>query len=130
MPSSPGPESSPASRPAAAPSDATVPPVSHFRSLLILLVSALFLVAACGEDGPSDYSESTREAFMTGCVEDDSDDDLVEVCECTYDTAVEELPFEEFKSVEQRLQGGGSDIPDAVSEIIVDCIRQVSASRS
>jgi hypothetical protein len=130
MPCSPGPASWPASRPAPPRGDATVPPVSHFRSVLILLAAASLFVAACGDDGPDDYSDSTREAFMTGCVEDDTDEDLVEVCECTYDTAVEELPFEEFKTVEQRLQSGGSDIPDAVSDIILDCIRQVSASRS
>ncbi|MFP3906928.1 MAG: hypothetical protein ACLFRV_14200 [Acidimicrobiales bacterium] len=102
----------------------------QLRTLTVSLFGLIMMLAACGDSGPDDYDDSTREAFMAGCVEEDGDPDLVEVCECTYETAVEELPFERFRSVENRLQQGESDIPDDVSEIILDCIREVSASRS
>ena len=96
----------------------------------LLCVAVLLFGAACGDDSPGDYTDATREAFMTGCVEDDSDPDLVEVCECTYDTLEADVPFEEFESIEQRLGRGQTDVPDLVAEIILDCIREVSASRS
>jgi hypothetical protein len=96
----------------------------------VLLAALALLGGACGDDSPGEYTDATREAFMSGCVEDDSDPDLVEVCECTYDTAVERLPFERFEAVEQRLQRGQTEVPDDISDIIIDCIRRVSASRS
>lgn len=128
--SSPGHERSPASRPSSPLGEATVRAVFQLRTLTVGLFGLIMMLAACGDSGPDDYDDSTREAFMSGCVEEGSDPDLVEVCECTYETAVEELPFERFRSVEDRLQQGESDIPDDVSQIILDCIREVSASRS
>lgn len=103
------------------------------RSRLTVTAAFLLLVAllaGCGDDGPSDYSDATRDAFMAGCLEDNTDPDLADVCECTYDTAVDELPFEQFQAAERRLQQGSTDIPDEISEIIIECIRQVSATRS
>lgn len=102
----------------------------RLRTLALLLLAASTIVIGCGDDSPGEYDASTREAFMSGCVEDDTNDDLVDVCECTYETAVEELSFERFEAAEQRLQEGSPEIADDISEIIVECIRQVSASRS
>jgi hypothetical protein len=105
-------------------------PVLRSRLAVVVLVVVCLVAAGCGDDSPGDYDDATREAFMSGCVEDDTNADLVEVCECTYDTAVEELPFEQFKAAEQRLQEGSPEVADEISEIILDCIRQVSARRS
>lgn len=96
---------------------------------LAVIVSCLFALVACGDDSPGEYTDATREAFMTGCVEDGDDPDLVEVCECTYERAVEEVPFDQFESIEQRLARGESDVPDTIATLIVDCIREVSARR-
>jgi hypothetical protein len=105
--------------------------VAALRRLGLLLTTALVLLTACGgDDSPGEYTDATREAFMAGCVEDDSDRDLREVCECTYERAVEELPFEEFEEAEQRLASGETDVPDAFADLILDCIREVSRSRS
>jgi hypothetical protein len=95
-----------------------------------LVAVALVALSACGDDGPDDYDESIREAFMAGCVEDAADPDLIEVCECTYDASEEQLPFERFRSVERTLQQGSGDVPEDVAGIIVDCIRDVSSRRS
>lgn len=92
-------------------------------------VAILFALTACGSDAPDDYSDGVRGAFMTGCVEDDENRDLVEVCQCAYDTAVEDLPFEQFKAAEQRLQDGSPEVSDAVIDIVLRCIRDVSSSR-
>jgi hypothetical protein len=102
--------------------------VSRLRPLGLMIV-CLLGAAACGDDSPGEYTDATREAFMTGCVEKDSDPDLVDVCACTYDRAVEEIPFDQFESMEQRLSRGQTDVPDALAAIIIDCIREVSASR-
>lgn len=102
----------------------------RIRRLALLPLAATSILIACGDESPGEYDESTREAFMSGCVEDDTNDDLVEVCECTYETAVEELPFERFEAAEKRLQEGSPEVADDISEIILECIRQVSASRS
>ena len=88
------------------------------------------MLAACGDDGRDDYDDATREAFMEACIEDDTDPDLIDVCECTYETVVEELPFERYRTIERRLAEGQSDLPDDYSQIVVDCIREVSARRS
>ncbi len=88
------------------------------------------LVVACGDEGPGEYDEDVRASFLGACIEDDTDDDLVAVCECTYDTLVAELPYERFEAVESRRQQGGADMPEDVTEIIVRCIREVSADRS
>jgi hypothetical protein len=102
--------------------------VRLLRPLGLLLVSVLAL-AACGDDSPGEYTDATREAFMAGCVEDSDDPDLVEVCECTYERALEDIPFDQFESMEQRLARGQTDVPDSIAAIIVDCIREVSARR-
>ena len=96
---------------------------------LVLLVVSLLVLAGCGDDSPGEYTDATRESFMTGCVEDSDDPDLLEVCECTYERAVEEIPFDQFESMEQRLARGQTDVPDSIATIIVDCIREVSARR-
>lgn len=97
------------------------------RFALALIVAAL--AGACGSDAPDNYSADVRESFMTGCIEDSGNADLVEVCECAYDTAAADLPFEQFKAAEQRLQDGSPEVSDAVVEIILGCIREVSARR-
>lgn len=104
--------------------------VAALRRLGLLLILTVLVAAACGDDSPGEYTDATREAFMAACVEDDADPDLRDVCECTYERAVEELPFEEFESIEQRLARGETDVPDVISDIILDCIREVSAARS
>lgn len=100
------------------------------RRAAALFAVALLALVACGDDGPDGYDESIREAFMTGCVEDATDPNLVEVCECTYDASVDRLSFDRFRSVERTLQQGAGEVPDDVAAIIVDCIREVSARRS
>jgi hypothetical protein len=104
--------------------------VLRLRHLAIIVFGLVVVLAACSDEGPDGYDDATRDAFMEGCIEDDASEDLIDVCECTYETAVEELPFERFRTVERRLQEGQTEIPDDVSEIILGCIRQVSATRS
>lgn len=131
MQCSAGPGSWPGSTPGRDP-EATVRLVPRSSRLLHLPVAALLLLLAvgCGDDGPGEYDAETRASFLEGCIEDDTDTDLVEVCECTYDTMEAELPYERFEAVEARLRQGSPDMPEDVASIVVGCIREVSASRS
>lgn len=97
--------------------------------LVSLCLVLAFGAVACGDDAPSEYSESIRAAFMRGCVEDDTNEDLIEVCECTYDTAVKEMPFDQFRTAERRLQEGSPEVSSEFSDIILGCIRRVSGQR-
>lgn len=110
----------------------TRPTTRRRRTLLgVLVVGALVGLPACGDDaGPEAYSEETRAAMLGGCREQDSDPDLIEVCECAYDGMTEELGFDEFAALEARLADGDARLPATVVGIIRDCIRGVSRTRT
>lgn len=97
----------------------------HLGWLALLVVVAV----ACGDDVPDEYSAETRTAMVTACAEDDTDPDLLEVCECTYDTAEDQVEFADFAQLEDRLAGGEARLSGEVVGIIRDCIRSVSATR-
>jgi hypothetical protein len=97
-----------------------------------LIVSCLLLgfAGACGgDDGPEDYTGAVRAGMLEGCAEDDTDADLIEVCECTYETLTDELSFAEFEGMEDRLAQGEERLPAALADAIRTCIRSVSGER-
>lgn len=100
----------------------------RLRAVLLALGIAA-LVGACGDDADDGYTAEIRAAFMQGCVEDSDDPDLEAVCACTYDTAEEELPFERFRAAENDLMRGATDVPSDISDLVIECIRSVSADR-
>ncbi|MGY6501330.1 MAG: hypothetical protein ACXIVQ_10625 [Acidimicrobiales bacterium] len=102
--------------------------LSRLRPLLLVLAVVLVAVG-CGDESDDGYSAETRAAFMEGCVEDSDDPDLVAVCECTYETAESELPFERFRAAERDLVRGATEVPGEVTDLVIDCIRTVSATR-
>ncbi|QGG94560.1 hypothetical protein [Actinomarinicola tropica] len=102
------------------------------RRRAVALVSLLALVglSACGDDAPDGYSAATRAAMLDGCAEDDQDADVVDVCACVYDQMEDDVPFDRFASLENRLGGGDARLPAEVVAIIRDCIRSVAATRT
>lgn len=95
----------------------STPPIRRPRRLLLALaVAAVGLLAACGQEGsaPDSYGATTQDNFLEGCIDgltaDDregealSGDEAEQVCQCTYDGIVEEIPFEDFQEIydEQR----------------------------
>ncbi len=106
-------------------------PVSAVARVIAVVVVLGGLVAACGDDsGPDAFTAAVHDGVLEGCAEDDSDDDVVEVCECTYDTLTDDLSFEEFARIENRLAQGEERLPDQLVDAIRDCIRGVSAERA
>lgn len=101
------------------------------RRLVVAFAALLVLVASCSDDdGPEDYSAEVRDGVLEGCAEDDTDPDVVEVCECTYDALTDDLDFDEFERMERRLAQGEERLPDELADAVRTCIRDVSGDRA
>lgn len=106
--------------------------MSRLRPVRVALV-VLVVVAATGcgsDDTPDGYSDAVRDGLVQGCAEDDTDPDLVEVCECTYEELADDVSFDDFARIEDRLAQGEERLPQELIEVIRGCIRSVSAERS
>jgi hypothetical protein len=101
------------------------------RRIAVLIAVCAALVAGCGDDeGPEDFTAEVHDGVLEGCAEDDTDPDVVEVCECTYDTLSDDLTFAEFERMENRLAQGEERLPDSLADAVRDCIRSVSGDRA
>jgi hypothetical protein len=101
------------------------------RRLVVALVALLALVASCSDDdGPEDYTAAVHDGVLEGCAEDDTDPDVIDVCECTYDTLTDELGFDEFERMENRLAQGEERLPEDLADAVRSCIRSVSGDRA
>jgi hypothetical protein len=92
--------------------------VSRRRSLA-LTAAAVAVLAACG-GAPTDYGNASEEVFMRSCTAGGGGD-LEDVCRCSYDRIVAEIPYEDFKRYDEQLQKDQADIPDALVTIISAC---------
>jgi hypothetical protein len=98
---------------------------------LVFATVVLLLASGCADDsGPEDFTAAVHDGMMEGCAEDDTDPDVVEVCECTYDTLAEDLSFAEFERIEDRLAQGEERLPGSLTDAIRECIRSVSGDRA
>lgn len=90
----------------------------RLRTALIALVTVATIAAACGDDDTNDgYSESTRDAYMEGCTDQQS----VAFCECTLNELEERYTEEEFF----RFAIEASDAPPQdLVEISLACIAE------
>ena len=70
-----------------------------------LVLGGLMLLAACGE--PTEYNDGIKRTFMDACVEGAGGIDVAEeICGCTYDSLVEDVPFNEFKEIDRAMSAG------------------------
>jgi len=100
------------------------------RVVAVVVILGVLVVGCSDDRGPDRFTAAVHDGVLEGCAEDDSDPDVVEVCECTYDTLADDLSFEEFARIENRLAQGDERLPDPLVEAIRDCIRDVSAERA
>ena len=96
---------------------------------MLALVSIAVLATGCSDDVEGSYDADTRASFLEACTEDDADPALRGVCECTYETMVDEVPFERFVEIEAELAAEGELAPELAPEVVAildDCIDEVS----
>lgn len=118
-----------------------------------VLAATVLLATACGnsgaptsyDDNPADYQFDANSPlepdvgqaernFRDGCKEaggDDLDervqDNLSEVCKCSFDDIREALTFDEFKQLDDDLRSDiNADLTEQVSEIMRRCILEES----
>ncbi len=92
--------------------------------LAILLASVLFL-AGCSDEPPLDYSQDTRDAFLTACVDPVADELLTfRLCQCTFDRLQQEVAFARLAEIEKLLADNPdtAPLPEEVAQIVADCI--------
>ncbi len=109
MRSSSGPRSWPGSdRPAGrGPMGRIVVLVISARTRMLLTVVGLGLVlilSGCSEEEPTDYTSAHREAFLAACSRPLDDPRLLsDVCGCVYDRVEDEIRFDDFQQMSERL---------------------------
>jgi len=93
------------------------------RKLIALAGATLFLAGACGgDDEPSSYNDDVKDDFMSQCVAG-AGDEARDVCQCTYDALVDNMPFEEFKEYDEKLRDDPSTpLPAEVTDAMTACV--------
>jgi len=93
------------------------------RRALVVAVTALALVmAGCSDDTPSEYNAEVEKNFIETCT-DQGGDDLAEVCQCAYDRFEDEIPFDRFQRVDERLADEpDATLPDDFLNLYTDCV--------
>ena len=95
----------------------------------------MVLLAACGESGePTSYDDTVEGNFIRGCeVAAEADASIRPVapkyCACAYERLVAEIPFDDFKSLDDdvkddpnKIRAGEEDSPGAaLTAIFADC---------
>jgi hypothetical protein len=80
--------------------------------------------SACGADGPSEYSDENREAFLAACSDGESDG-LYEqrVCRCAYDEAEATMSFERFREISDELaEAEEPALPEDMLDLLAGCV--------
>jgi hypothetical protein len=95
---------------------------------LAVLCPVLLLLAACGAEPQSEYSEQNRNEFLAACTEPRGDTLLqIKLCQCIFDDLQSEVSYERFVEIEQELLlvtgvAGSGGLPNELSQVIADCV--------
>lgn len=95
---------------------------------LALGLSLTWLLAGCGPEAATDYSEQTRQAFLASCT-DPPDDTLlgIELCQCVFDESQKAIPYERFASLDAALTlDPAAALPVELSELVADCVISIA----
>ncbi|MCB9373022.1 MAG: hypothetical protein H6518_09600 [Microthrixaceae bacterium] len=94
------------------------------RAVVLGVVAAALVLSGCGDDAPSDYNADVEESFLQTCT-DQGGDDLQDVCQCAYDSFEEQIPFDRFQRVDERLsEDPDAELPDDFLDLYTDCVIQ------
>ena len=96
----------------------------------VIVLAVLLGLGGCGRGDGDDqtYSSDTRASFLEPCIAGLGEDGR-EICECSYDLIVDEIPFEDFQELDRELQGDpDAELPDAIADIVAACAADPSAA--
>jgi hypothetical protein len=93
------------------------------RRVVVIGIAALaFVLAGCSDSEPSDYNAEVEENFIQTCT-DEGGEDLEAVCQCAYSKFEEEIPFDRFQRVDERLADDpDATLPDDFLNLYTDCV--------
>ncbi len=94
------------------------------RAVVLGVVAVALVLAGCGSDEPTDYNAEVEENFIQTCT-DQGGDDLQDVCQCAYDSFEQNIPFDRFQRVDERLSDDpNAELPDDFLDLYTDCVIQ------
>lgn len=101
-------------------------------------------LTACSDEIPTDYTAANRDAFLAACSRPLDDPRLLsDICGCVYERIEDEVPFDEFQRINERLAGipapatgvapdsgatgetvpfARGDLPRELVRLVADCI--------
>ena len=92
------------------------------RAVIIGLTALALLLAGCSDSAPSEYNAEVEENFIQTCT-DQGGEDLEAVCQCAYEKFEEEIPFDRFQRVDERLADDpDATLPDDFLNLYTDCV--------
>jgi hypothetical protein len=92
------------------------------RAVVIGSIAFAIVLAGCGDNAPTDYNAEVEKNFIETCT-DQGGDDLQDVCQCAYDSFREEIPFDRFQRVDERLADDpDAELPDDFLNLYTDCV--------
>ncbi|CAN5616149.1 hypothetical protein BH20ACT2_BH20ACT2_25240 [soil metagenome] len=83
---------------------------------------ALFALGACtGQGGgpPEGYNAGLKEDFVASCTQGGGGD--TELCGCAYDEIEENVSFERYREITDRLRDEPAELPDDFVEAYTTC---------
>ena len=94
------------------------------RAVVLGVVAVALVISGCGKDEPTDYNAEVEQNFIQTCT-DQGGDDLQDVCQCAYDAFEENIPFDRFQRVDERLSDDpNAELPDDFLDLYTDCVIQ------
>ncbi|NQV07282.1 hypothetical protein HQ535_12095 [bacterium] len=88
---------------------------------LALAISMVLVLGACGDDDAgSGFDSTSRNAYMTGCLEDGNE----AFCSCTLDEFEQRYSQDEFEALALELSNP-DEAPEAFVEVILMCISEL-----
>lgn len=94
------------------------------RAVVLGVLAVALVISGCGDDTPTEYNAEVEENFIQTCT-DQGGEDLQDVCQCAYEAFEENIPFERFQRVDERLADDpNAELPDDFLDLYTDCVIQ------
>lgn len=98
-------------------------PLSRVNAIVGACLMAAASVA-CSPDEPTDYTAENSEGFFAACLQSPEDSFLqAKLCQCVFDNAVLEIPFERFVEIDEELTLDPlAPLPEELTAIMARCV--------